>query len=471
MRKSLKTKARKKVMLGAVSLLLVMLMVVVACGDAATPTAIPATAEPAAPAATAEPAAPAATARPAAPAATAAPAASAAPVATKAPGQVLVATKAPVAPAPAPSTGGVRPRSEWTEEEPATLAELEAEIETHRGESLTFTSWGGAYQAAQRQAYVVPFEEQFGIEVIEDSPTVYAKIRVMAETANYQWNAIDVGGRALWAEIKADSLQALDMSVVDMRSHVDILREGAPYNGGGGITWSTVLAYNTDTYATPPTTWSDFYDRDRFPGRRGIRDAYRGSWFSAGLHLHPDWFDTAEGRARLGKPTEADVEEYLAFFDGFDFDLFWTTGSDCPQMLISGELDMCTAWNGRIYNAQIEGAPLGIAWGAGHLVGTGTFVMPKGLKEGDPDAYTNAELWIAWTGQPEINATQSKYITYGPSNTKSAPFLEGSDYDAVRDSLPTSAENIQYAVFEHEKHSGEWNDRWNEKWQAYMQSQ
>jgi len=460
-------------MVGAVSLLLVILMVVVACGSSATPTAVPATSAPAAPAATAAPAAPAAPAATRAPAAPAATAAPAAPVATKAPGQVLVATKAPVAPTavPAAGTSGVRPRSEWTEEEPATLAELEAEIETHRGESLVFTSWGGAYQAAQRQAYVTPFEEKFGLDIVEDSPTVYAKIRVMAETGNYQWNAIDVGGRALWAEIQADSLQALDMSVVDMSSHVDILREGAPYNGGGGITWSTVLAYNTDTYATAPTTWSDFFDRDRFPGRRGIRDAYRGSWFAAGLHLHPDWFDTAEGRARLGKPTEEDIAEYLAFYDGVDFDLFWTTGSDCPQMLISGELDMCTAWNGRIYNAQIEGAPLGIAWEAGHLVGTGTFVMPKGLKEGDPQAYTNAELWIAWTGQPEINATQSKYITYGPSNTKSAPYLEGPDYDAVRDSLPTSAANIQHAVFEHEKHSGEWNDRWNEKWQAYMQSQ
>ena len=36
---------------------------------------------------------------------------------------------------------GLRPRSEWTEEEPVTFEELEAEIEKHRGESFVFTSW------------------------------------------------------------------------------------------------------------------------------------------------------------------------------------------------------------------------------------------------------------------------------------------------------------------------------------------
>ena len=56
---------------------------------------------------------------------------------------------------------GLRPRSEWTEEEPVTFEELEAEIEKHRGESFVFTSWGGAYQSAQRQAYIEPYEQQF----------------------------------------------------------------------------------------------------------------------------------------------------------------------------------------------------------------------------------------------------------------------------------------------------------------------
>ena len=110
----------------------------------------------------------------------------------------------------------------------------------YRGSSFVFTSWGGAYQAAQRQAYVVPFSEQFGIEIVEESPMEYAVIRVMVDTGNYKWHVMDVGGRELWNHINIGALAELDLSVVDNRNHVETV--STPYGGGGGITWSTVLA-------------------------------------------------------------------------------------------------------------------------------------------------------------------------------------------------------------------------------------
>ncbi len=67
---------------------------------------------------------------------------------------------------------------------PATLAEIEAELEKLRGDSLVFVSWGGAYGAAQRQAFVIPFQDKFGIEIIEDTIPSAAKVRAMAETGN-----------------------------------------------------------------------------------------------------------------------------------------------------------------------------------------------------------------------------------------------------------------------------------------------
>jgi spermidine/putrescine-binding protein len=50
-------------------------------------------------------------------------------------------------------------------------------------------------------------------------------------------------------------------------------------------------------------------------------------------------------------------------------DAYWTAGSTCPELLIKGELDMCSAWNGRIYDAIKQGAPLKICWECGFVAG------------------------------------------------------------------------------------------------------
>ena len=74
-------------------------------------------------------------------------------------------------------------------ENPATLAEIEAELEKHRGKSIVVLGPGGAFTAAVRAAYFIPFTEQFGIEVIEDTPTPNtAKWVAAAETGNIDWD-------------------------------------------------------------------------------------------------------------------------------------------------------------------------------------------------------------------------------------------------------------------------------------------
>jgi len=357
-------------------------------------------------------------------------------------------------------------------ENPANLAEIEAELENHRGESLVFASWGGAYQAAQRQAYIIPFQDKFGIEIIEDSPVEYPKIRAMAETGNITWNVIDVGQRATYQFIKTDHLELLDFSIIDNSDLMGVMQ--TDYSAGPGLTWSTVLAYSTETYpdgGPQPTSWADFFDVDKFPGRRGWRDNAHGMTTFTALGLHPEWMGDPEKMLLLGSPTPELVDETMAFWEGWvdNIATFWHTGSDCPQLLLSGELDMCSAWNGRIYNAQVEGAALGIAWEAGHLLSTDGWLMPKGAKESDPDAYTLSNLFIAWTMFPETAARISLFISYGPGIITAIPFLEGPDFDLVREELPSSAANIVYAVLENEEHTGFNIDEWGERWLEILQ--
>jgi putative spermidine/putrescine transport system substrate-binding protein len=355
---------------------------------------------------------------------------------------------------------------------PATLPEIEAELEKFRGSSLVFTSWGGAYQAAQRQAWLIPFQAKFGIEIIEESPTVYAKIRIMAETGNVTWHVVDVGMREAWAAGGVGALEELDFSIIDNRDNLETTV--SPWTSGPGITWATVLAYNPDTYpeGSQPRTWADFFDVERFPGRRGVRDTWFAQLTFAVLGDDPDLLNTVEGRDSLSALTPEQVDRAFEIWEEWKSNVtrWWNTGSECPELLMGGELDMCIAWNGRIFDAvKAQGAPLGIAWEAGQLLSTDPVVIPKGLKAEDPDKFYLAQLFMAWASFPKVHADIAKYISYGPINIKSIPYLDDPAFDEVRPELPTSAANIPYAILLDEYWAGQHADEWIERWLVMMQ--
>ena len=368
-----------------------------------------------------------------------------------------------------PSDGGLRPIDQWTLENPATMAEIEAELESYRGESFVFISWGGAYQAAQRQAYLIPFQDQFGIEIVEETLPSAAKIRAQKETGNIQWDVVSWGGPGAWQFGPNDEIERLDFSIIDNRDMLEVDR--TPWTGGGGLTWSEVLAYNTESYPNGLPDMSAYYDIERYPGRRGWAYYADPELIFTLLGENTSLLDTTEGKATLGNLTDDQMDRAYELFDQHkdQVSLFWQTGSDCPQLLISGELDMCTAWNGRIYDAAQEGAPIAICWHCGHVLHAESFMIIKGLAEQDPRKFTLAQLFLAWTSFPERNAQLSKYISYGPLNVKSLPFLDAPEFDEVRDELPTSAANIQYAILFDNKWWGENTDAIYERYLEWQQ--
>ncbi len=447
----------KRTLLGLFAVLALALLIAAACGEAATATPAPAADDPTAmPEATAVPDEPD----------------DAMPEPTAVPDEPDDAMPEPTAvpdePDDEPSTG-LRSRDEWTVDNPATREEIEAELAKYRGQSLVFSSWGGAYQSAQRQAYGVPFAEMFGIEIIDDSQPTVGRVRAMQESGNVTWHVFDTGGGSIHALARSDSLEHLDFSVIDTRDFLEVLK--APYIGGGGITWSETWAYNSDVYpeGSQPKTMADIYDPEKFPGRRAWNQFPDAEIVFVLLSENPELLDSAEGRASLAAPDEAQVDRAFELFEEYrdQPDVFWTTGSDCPQFLISGEADMCTNWNGRIYDAAKEGAPLKICWECGHVLNTDGWGVIKGLKEQDPDKFELAQLFMAWTSFPEINSRMAQFITYGPVNTKALAALSDPVYDAVRDELPSSPSNIPFAIINDEVHRAANLDAWRERYEEW----
>src|SRR5262245_21837062 len=60
-------------------------------------------------------------------------------------------------------------------------------------ETLTVTSWGGAYTKSQEAAYLAPFAKTANVKVLQDEwDGSVAKLKGMVDTKQVTWDVVDV---------------------------------------------------------------------------------------------------------------------------------------------------------------------------------------------------------------------------------------------------------------------------------------
>ena len=103
----------------------------------------------------------------------------------------------------------------------------------------------------------------------------------------------------------------------------------------------------------------DFFDLKNFPGTRAFRKDPQPAMEWA---LLADGVPTDKVYETLS--TEAGIKRAFAKLDTIKKSLiFWEAGAQPPQMLADGEVAMTSAYNGRIFNAQVkENRPFTIIW-------------------------------------------------------------------------------------------------------------
>ena len=296
--------------------------------------------------------------------------------------------------------------------EPLTMEQVKAKLEKHRGSSLVITSWGGSYQDAQRKAYYEPFSKEFGIKIIEDSPTSISKVMAMVKAKNITWDVVDAGAYKLGDLGNKGYLEEMDFNVIDVRD-MDPFFVSKWYVST--ISWCELLGYRTDVFPgdKAPTSAVDFWDVKKFPGRRAMRD---NPIYNIPLALLAD----GVAKDKIYPLTEEKIQRAFKKLDEIKphVNVWWTQGAQPPQMLTDKEVVMATGWNGRISAVSKEGAPVAVVWDGAQMVSDAWFI-PKGSKNKEL-----AMLFIAWATFPEINWPLSQHIDYGPVNSKSLKFLD-----------------------------------------------
>lgn len=230
--------------------------------------------------------------------------------------------------------------------------------------AITFVSWGGAFQDAQLEAFGVPFTEDTDISVKSDGPSDYSKVKAQVETTNIDWDVVTA--EPFWAEAQCGTLLE-ELDDIDQSGLV----EGAGSACGVPVSSTAyLLAYNEEVYAdAQPSNWADFFDTEKFPGKRAVWNYAPGAALEAALLADgvapEDLYPLDVDRAIEKLDT---IREDIAFFD---------TGAQLTQMLESGEATMGVTWNGRGYDAAVNEAPIVPVWD-NSLILFDVMTVPKG---------------------------------------------------------------------------------------------
>ncbi len=308
--------------------------------------------------------------------------------------------------ASAPSA--VTPSSEASASAPASGGATSAACNPPKqdGVTLTFVSFGGAYQKAQRMAWLEPYTALTGVQFQEDEGSDNAKIKSQVEAGQVTWDVVDVGND-FGLEANSALLEELDYTLIP---EAEVNKDLGPSKWRvPDITYGVVLAYNTEkTAGQVPAGWADYFDTTKFPGKRGMWDYSEGGIFEVAL--------LADGV----KPTELyplDIPRATKKLDTIKDDIvYWKTGAESQELIGSGEVAMSLIWNGRGWSAKhTDGKPVEMQWNQ-QIVTADYFVVPKGSPNKDA-----AMKFIAYTICAENNAKPSQYIPYGPTNINAKP--------------------------------------------------
>ncbi|MTI10151.1 ABC transporter substrate-binding protein [Curvivirga aplysinae] len=301
---------------------------------------------------------------------------------------------------------------------------------TAQAESLTVLSWGGAYASSQREAYYKPYTAATGTQIVEDEFNgELAKIKAQVEAGNVTIDVADLESATALQGCDEGVLEVIDWSRIP---NADDFIPGSKLECGvGTITWATIVAYNTTAFSgDQPSTMADFFDLDKFPGKRGVRKSPKVMLEFA---LIADGVPAADVYDVMD--TEEGIDRAFAKLDTIkDSIVWWESGSQPPQLLADGEVTMSAAWNGRIQSAiDGENQPFKIIWD-GQNLDFDMWVIPKGTPNLD-----KAYDFLKFASAAKQMGTQHTYIGYGPVTNEAGTMIVD---DKLAEKLPSAPVNL-----------------------------
>lgn len=302
---------------------------------------------------------------------------------------------------------------------------------------------GGDWGEANIEAYVEPFERETGLKVlsIADSTTL-ARLKLMLDTGSVDVDVVDLTAATFIVARNASYLEPIDYGIYDpdeLADMPDVVKDSA---GVGALFYAFVLGYRTDSFpqgSPHPSTWADFWDVKRFPGRRTL---------ITGLDGEGPW---EEALLADGVPPEElyplDVDRVFRSLDRIKPHVlkWWREGSEVQQLFQQRIVDVGGSYDGRIGILRDAGEAIDFEFDHGKLV-LDYWAIPKGSRN-----LVNAQRFIEFATRARQQALFAEKIPYGPTNLGAFAFI---DEERAR-KLPSHPSNLEKLIVRNNEWYGE----------------
>ena len=332
-----------------------------------------------------------------------------------------------------------------------------------RADSLNVVSWGGAYSKAQSEAFVKPWMAKTGNAIVSvDYNGGLAEVKSQVESGNVTWDVVDVETSEGISGCNDGLFEKIDPSKLpkgaDGVDEKDDFIPGSVVDCAiGTIAYANVFGYDSTKFpGDKPTKVADFFDLNKFPGKRGLKKEAK---VNLEMALMADGVPAADVYKVLS--TKEGVDRAFKKLDSLKGSVvWWEAGAQPPQLLASGEVVMTTAYNGRLFTpAVLEHKPFVIVWDGQQQV-FDMWAILKGSKKKDL-----AMNFIAFSTATKPLADMTKFIPYGPVR-KSSAALVGKYQDGKTDmapNLPTNPANMTNSLVQNVNFWAEHYDELNER--------
>jgi putative spermidine/putrescine transport system substrate-binding protein len=325
--------------------------------------------------------------------------------------------------------------------------------------ALNLTSWGGAYQMSQINAYEKPYTKATDINFnnIEKSANGPALVTAQEQSGNVSWDIVDMlqspafrlFDQGLLQEINFD--KDLDPAPDGTPASKDFVAGSLSGDGVAGgyvstISYNTMFAYDTTAFAKDagPKSVKDVFDVKNFPGMRALQKIPAGNleWalYADGVEI-PDIYNvlqTPDGVTRAFKKLDT-LKPHA---------VWWSEGAQPPQMLAQKQATIASAYNGRIFNAiATDNQPFDFIWDGGLYEWDG-WVVPSGLPK---DRLDQAMKFLRYSTTTKALVDQARYIAYSPARKSSFKQMVDLTYYGnpkirMMPYMPTSPEHLKVDI-------------------------
>lgn len=296
---------------------------------------------------------------------------------------------------------------------------------TRAGDELVVVNWGGDAIPAYKKAFTGSFESATGTGVrIDGSGPLEGSMKTQFESGSVRWDVCDAEPYSALRLGRAGMIEPIDYGIVDKSK----IEPGyADEFSAPSYFFSYVIAYDAGRFGdNPPRSWADFWDVEKYPGKRTLYKWMTGVLEAALLadgvsaeELYPLDVERALGKLEALKPHIAS---------------FWQSGAESQQLLRDGEVSMGMLWHTRanLTEQDTEGA-IGWTFEQGLVNPSGWTVIKN-----NPAGPKKAMEFIAHCQKPEYQLTLLQELGNGPANPETHALVP----DGLRALDASSKENL-----------------------------